>query len=331
MGEVPFEEMPHALNPERGYLVSCNHRIVPDDYPHFLGNLWMNGYRARRVEGLLGSKERLSLDDFRAIQVDCTCLPGREFVASLDGLESEDPDVQVALQRLRSWDGRLTTDSVGGAMYEVARYAVVRDLLEPGLGPDLSLALMAQAFHPVLLATHELYGHDTVTTLRLLDDPDSWWLKQAGGRETVLARSLKQAVAWLRDELGPDVGGWQWGRIHRVSFEHALGLQKPLDQVFSRGPFPIGGDTDTPCQTAMLPHDPYEAKAFAPSYRQIVDMGDLSRSVAMLPPGQSGILGSPHYDDQIQPWLAGEYHPMLWTREQVEREAEGTLVLKATG
>jgi len=37
-------------------------------------------------------------------------------------------------------------------------------------------------------------------------------------------------------------------------------------------------------------------------------MGDLTRSVAMFPPGQSGILGSPHYDDLIQPWLKGEYH-----------------------
>jgi len=69
-------------------------------------------------------------------------------------------------------------------------------------------------------------------------------------------------------------------------------------------------------------------KAWAPSYRQIVDMGDLSRSVIGVPPGQSGQLGSPHYDDLIEPWLKGEYHPMLWTREQVEREAEGRLRLK---
>ena len=33
VGEVPFEEMPHSLNPERGYLITSNHRIVSDDYP----------------------------------------------------------------------------------------------------------------------------------------------------------------------------------------------------------------------------------------------------------------------------------------------------------
>jgi penicillin amidase len=326
-GEVPFEEMPHAFNPRQGYVVHCNHRIVPDDYPHFLGNVWMNGYRARRIVEFFESKDGLSAGEFRAMHMDVTCLPGGEFVARLAGMSSTDPDVRLALEQLRTWDGELTPESVGGALYEVARYTLVRNLLEPGLGPELTVRLMGHGFHPLLHAAHEFLGHDTGTMFRLLDDPGSWWVQRAGGREAVLSRSLKQAVNWLRDQLGPDVEGWHWGRIHRVSFAHALGLQKPLDLVFSRGPFPIGGDTDTPCQTAMSPDDPYDNKAWAPSHRQIIDLGDLSRSMITAPPGQSGHLGSPHYDDLIEPWLQGEYCPMLWTREQVEGEAQCRLVL----
>jgi penicillin amidase len=326
--EVPFAEMPHCFNPVEGHVVSCNHRIVPDDYPHFLGNVWMNGYRARRIVDFLELKDKLSIDDFKALHIDFTCLPGREFVTRLEGHTCSDPDGQLALDLLRDWDGQLTPDSVGGTLYEVTRYMLVRNLLEPGLGQDLTLRYMGQGFHPVLLPSHEFYGHDTVTMLRLLDNPDSLWVKEAGGREAALTRSLKQAVEWLRAELGPDVDCWQWGKIHRVTFAHALSLRKPLDQVFNRGPFPIGGDTDTPCQTAMYPDDPYDNKAWAPSFRQIVDLGDLSRSVAIFPPGQSGQLGSPHYDDLIEPWLTGEYHPMLWTRDQVEQEVKSRLVLK---
>jgi penicillin amidase len=107
-----------------------------------------------------------------------------------------------------------------------------------------------------------------------------------------------------------------------------MAIQKPLDRVFNRGPLPIGGDTDTPCQTAIAAEAPYDNKAWAPSFRQIVDLGDLSRSVIIHPPGQSGVLGSPHYDDLADLWIKGEYHPMLWTREQVEREAEGRLTVK---
>ncbi|MEJ2737642.1 MAG: penicillin acylase family protein, partial [Anaerolineae bacterium] len=331
IGEVPFEEMPHALNPEQGYIVTCNHRIVSDDYPHYLGKVWMNGYRARRIVDVFESKEKVSVDEFRRLHLDVTSLPGKEFVAHLEGFESTDPDAELALQHLRAWDGLLAPESVGGALYEVVRYTLVRNLLEPGLGPELTVRLMGQGFHPLLLLTHEFYGHDTVAMFRLLDNPDSWWVRQAGGREAVLTRSLQRAVAWLRGQLGPDVEDWQWGKIHRVTFAHSLSLQKPFDQVFDRGPFPIGGDTDTPCQTAISPDDPYDNKAWAPSFRQIVDLGDLSRSVAVNPPGQSGHLASPHYDDLIEPWLNGDYYPLLWTREQVEQEAQSRLVLEGEG
>jgi len=327
VGEVPFEEMPHALNPDQGYVVTCNHRVVPENYPHFLGNVWRSGYRARRIVDIIQSKDKLSSEDLRALQLDFTCIPGQEFVERLEGLSTKDRDVQAALDTLRSWDGQLTATSTGGTLYEVTRYTLVRNLLEPGLGKGLTARLMGQGFHPLLLSTHELHGHDTVSMLRMLDNPNSWWVSQAGGREAVLTRSLKQAVQWLREELGPDVNDWEWGKIHRAIFPHAMGMKKPLDRVFNRGPLPIGGDTDTPCATAMIPNDPYDSKAWAPSFRQIVDLSDLSRSLVIHPPGQSGQLGSPHYDDLAALWIKGEYHPMLWTRQQVEQEAEGKLTL----
>ncbi|MCJ7701588.1 MAG: penicillin acylase family protein, partial [Anaerolineales bacterium] len=331
VGEVPFEEMPHALNPDQGYLVSCNHKIVGEDYPHFLGNAWMNGYRARRLSELIESREKVSFQDHQAFQMDVKCLPGLELVARLGGVTDPDVEVQLALGLLREWDGYLTTESVGGTVYEVVRYTLVRNLLEPGLGDDLATRLMGKGFHPLLNHANEFYGHDTVVLLRLLDEPESWWLKQAGGHDVLISKSLSQAVRWLRDQLGADETQWKWGRIHQASFDHPLALRKPFDQVFSRGPYPLGGDTDTPLQTAVHPEKPYNNKVWSPTFRQIVDMKDLSRSIAVISPGQSGQLSSPHYDDLIKPWLEGEYHPMLWTREQVESEAVVKLSLKGTG
>lgn len=327
VGEIPFEEMPHALNPEKGYVVTCNHRITSDEYPHFLGEVWMNGYRARRIVDYFEGKVLLSTKDFQALQLDFTCLPGKEFVSHLEGLNSTDPEINLVLEQLNAWDGQLTPESVAGAIYEVTRYHLVRNLLEPALGQALTSQLMGEGFHPILMASHEFYGHDTVAVLRMLDNPNSWWIKKAGGKEKILSTSIMSAVQWLRSNLGPKSEDWRWGKIHSAIFPHPLGLQKPLDQVFNRGPYPIGGDTDTLCQTAFHPNDPYDNKAWAPSFRQIVNMGDLSRSLTITPPGQSGHLGSLHYDDLIDPWLNGEYHPMLWTREQIEGNAEGKLTL----
>jgi len=107
-----------------------------------------------------------------------------------------------------------------------------------------------------------------------------------------------------------------------------MGLKKPLDKVFNRENIPIGGDTDTLCQTAFHPQDPYDLKAWAPSHRQIIDMHDFSKSLMIFAPGQSGHLASKHYDDLIDLWLKGEYHPMLWEKKEIEDNSEGILLLK---
>jgi penicillin amidase len=329
VGEVPFEEMPHAFNPERGFILNCNNKPIDDSYTHFLGNVWMNGYRTRRIEELIEGHEKLSMQDHREFQMDLKCIPGLELVARLEGVADSKTDVRLALALLRAWDGFLNPESVGGTVYEVARYTLIRELLTPGLGEELATRVMGTGCHSLLAKAQEFYGHDTTTLLRLLDNPDSWWVQQAGGREEVIQRGLKKSIAWLRENLGTDENQWTWGRLHQITFAHSMSLQKPFDQVFDRGPFPIGGDTDTPLQTAMMPDDPYNNKAWAPSFRQIIDLGDLTKSKAIHPPGQSGHLASSHYDDLAQLWLDGEYHPMLWTREQVDAEAEVTLVLKS--
>ena len=127
----------------------------------------------------------------------------------------------------------------------------------------------------------------------------------------------------------PVFGSWAWGNLHKVVFAHSLSVRPPLDRVFDIGPFPIGGDGDTVCQTAYVPQDPYHNNAWSPSYRQIVDMDDLTRSVSMHTTGQSGHPYHPPYGDMIDPWRNIEYHPMLWQRANVEADAEGVLVLES--
>lgn len=327
VGEVPFEEMPHALNPAEGFLINCNNKNEPEDFPYYLGNDYMNGYRAKRLQALITDHPVLTMQDHQDYQMDFGCVPGMEFVTSLEGHQDADLDVSLALKLLREWDGKLTADSIGGSVYRISRYIMVRNILEPVLGSEFTQRVMGVGFHPLLAGSNEFYGQDTVTLLRLLNDPTSWWIQNAGGRQNLINKSLKEAINWLRQYAGHDTLDWAWGRINQISFEHPMSLQKPFEQVFDRGPYPIGGDTDTPCQIAKHGIAVNMNSMVGPSFRQIVDMGDLTKSIAMYAPGQSGQLASPYYDNLIEPWLAGEYHPMLWTREQVDAEAKSRLLL----
>jgi len=328
-GTVPFEEMPHALNPKDGYIITCNNKIIPDDFPYFLGNVWMNGYRAKRFVDIINEKQKISLDDIKSMHMDFTCIPAKEFVSLVNDLnfgEVQDTDVTLAINLLKEWDRVLSPDSIGGTIYEVVRYHIVRDIFERGLGEALTFEIMGKGFNPVLYHANEFYGHDTTIILRLLKDGDSWWIQEAGGVQEIILRNMKKTIQWLRKKYGKQ-SNWKWGNLHRVHFPHAMGIKKPLDQVFNRGNLPIGGNTDTLCQTAIHADDPYDVNAWAPSHRQIIDMNDLSKSLMIFTPGQSGHLASKHYDDLIPLWHKGDYHPMLWNREEILENSEAQLKL----
>jgi penicillin amidase len=90
----------------------------------------------------------------------------------------------------------------------------------------------------------------------------------------------------------------------------------------------MGGDHNTVAQAAYDPMAPYAAGLSVPSYRQIVDLGNLSNSVSAHTTGQSGQPGSRHFADMIPLWRRVEYHPMLFEREAILAQSEGVLTLE---
>ena len=59
----------------------------------------------------------------------------------------------------------------------------------------------------------------------------------------------------------------------------------------------------------------------------IYDLKDWDKSLGSVVPGQSGMFGSPHYDDQMEMWLQVEHHPLYYSQAKVEAEAEHILLL----
>jgi penicillin amidase len=91
---------------------------------------------------------------------------------------------------------------------------------------------------------------------------------------------------------------------------------------------PAGGDGYTVNQAEVAPHFPPGPVGIIASCRMIVDVGDWDNSISALPGGQSGHPASSHYQDHIDDWRHGRYHPMLFSRAAVERLVEGKLTLQ---
>lgn len=337
VGEIPFEEMPHSFNPEQGYIISANHRLLGDDYPYYLGSQWVNGYRAARLEQLFSRKERLSPDDCHQFQMDWLSLPGLELKEKLarraNWLEESDtplpPEAQLALDMLQRWGGWMGPEQAGPAVYTVFIQRFTRLLLYNELGEPLFNRLFGVGPNEFFAPSNEFYGRLTPVLLDMLDKPDSLWLPVTH-RGRILIQALVETIHELRRLLGNKPKQWRWGRLHGIRFNHAFGAVRPLNRFFSHGPFPTGGDTDTVNQTAMYHHKPYEANGQAVSYRQIVQPGNWGASQAMYAPGQSGVWRSPHNGDMIPAWLNGTYFIMNWTVAEVAAANRHTLHLIRT-
>jgi len=231
-GNIPFEEMPHALNPKEGFLVSCNNRIIGEDYPYDLGHIWMSGYRAKRVREVLEKKEKVNLKDCGKLQIDFFCLPGLEFKEKLKNFSSKNEKIKKALAILKDWDGVLNTQSIGGSLYEMIRYHLTKNILDPVLGEDLSQSIMGEGFHPLLLPKSEYYGHDTINLLRLLDHPTSWWFEKAGGYEKVIEKSIVDSLSWLEENLGKKRKKMEVGKYSSSIISACLWAKKTLGSGF---------------------------------------------------------------------------------------------------
>lgn len=327
IGIVPFDEMPHALNPQEGIIISANHRLLPPNKnPHNLGQLWRNGYRAERIRQLLAEQPKHNIDNCRRIQLDLLSLPGLQLVALLDNLRVSHPDAQPALELLRRWDGNLGRESIGGTVFQVLVKQLAPAVLAQNVPPDLMPSLLGQGMSDILHPVNEFQGFLLVNLLKILTNVPSPWFESSAMRNTLLEECLVETTAVLRQILGENPAEWQWGRLHQIIFKHPLGLISPFDQVFNVGPFPLGGDGNTVAQAGMRPGS-YVNDGIAVSSRLIVDLSAIEQAEAMLAPGQSGYLGSAHYQDLAKMWLQGENFPVLWTEKAVQAAAQHTLTL----
>lgn len=310
VGFVPFAELPSALNPRGDFFASANNRPAGKDYPHFLSHYYQPPYRVALIGETIQRLRGGTVDDFAALQLDRRSAINHQLAQALVATATPTGEAEkTALALLAAWDGVMSPDSQAAALSEAA----LRHLIRQALAPRLDAATTESYLN--------LMGYPYMFVQALLDDPNhAWW---HGRREDILSAALRAAVA----ELGSDPKGWTWGAIHAYTASHPLGSIGPLRPIFNRGPYPVGGNWNTVNSGGYYPDRPY-AMALGPAYRIIADTADWDASVAIMPGGQSGHPFSPHYADQIEPWLRGEYHPLPFSRQAITAAARHTLVLR---
>ncbi|MGD9012531.1 MAG: penicillin acylase family protein [Desulfobacterales bacterium] len=322
-GYVPFENRPQLINPAQGYIATANNKVAAENYPHFISHYWEPSDRIRRIHQLLNTPGKLSVEDVKQMQQDIFSELASELTPEIVRVlakESEDPDLQKARQILAEWNFKMEQDSVAACLFEMTFMHMLQNIFKDELGPELfQQYLKTSVFPPRAMRA-------------LIRNGSSAWFDDVNTADTetkqdIIARSVKQTIGQLKDEFGDNPSRWRWGDKHTLTFEHPLGKIKPLDRLFNIGPFSVGGSRQTVNMKLYSYEKPYNAILGA-SYRMIVDFSNMSVAHHVLPTGQSGQLGSPHYKDQIDLYLNGQYRTAWLERSDIEKHARGTLFLR---
>ena len=318
-GLIPFEEMPHVRNPEAGYVVTCNQRVAPADYPHYIGLDFAPEYRARRITDRLQAIPRGSatVDDMAAVHAERRSIPATVLVEALRAIEFDDARAREARAHLLAWDGSMDRESVAAAIYAATASHWRREVIEGALGPLAGEALADGGRGGPTHAT-QLYTR-AVTAMAGGDDS----VLPAGRTWTqVLEAAFMLAVRELEERLGPDVAQWRWGAVHHTRPRHPLSTAFPeAADLLDPPQVPASGDSDTPQQGGYSTENRFQVTAVSVN-RYIHDPSDWCRSRWVVPLGASGHAASPHYADQAGMWAAVEYVPQLWDWDEIAREAE---------
>jgi len=301
VGTHPVDEAITLLNPANGWIQNANSTPFTaagtnspkrEDYPAYMAPDKEN-FRAVHAIRLLDEANDLTLDGLIELAYD-PALPAFEFIipSLVDSYEltNKDPAYREAIAVLDRWDHTVSADSV--AMSLAHFYGM--EMLQSDARPEGASRM-------------ETYMHffETGTPQEQLD-------------------LLKKAMA----KMTADFGTWKtpWGEINR--FQRLTGdIDLEFDDAQMSYPVPLASGRWGALAAYGASQGENTKKIYGyrgNSFVAVVEFGDKVKAKSLLAGGQSNDPDSPHFDDQIEPYIKVEFKDVPYYRDDVEARAVRT-------
>ncbi|HET9658766.1 MAG TPA: penicillin acylase family protein [Thermomicrobiales bacterium] len=310
VGYIPFDGLPRLIEPARGWVASANNPAAPPDFPYPLSGTWMVEDRAARAERLIAELQPHTPGTFAEMQNDV--LSGRAvrgIPPLLEVLEAtDDPRFRKPIELLRAWDRQLAIDAAGASLFFVFLWRWHQHVIRQRFPDDLAMLVQDAGGG---LSASLLHG-----------DRTGWFETDELRRETIVT-AMRETLDWLSERLGPDPSAWAWGRIHRLGAVHPAARTALQHELLDIPPRSAPGGPGTLNSSHYVPPGTFDTKIGA-IYRVISGLGPDIHTQTVSWPGQSGQPGSPHYADQVERHLAGDYFSLPFQWHEVEARATST-------
>jgi penicillin amidase len=168
-------------------------------------------------------------------------------------------------------------------------------------------------------------------------------------RDLIILKSLKDALTRLASDAfadafsrSTDQNDYRWGKLHRVTFSHLFGPLAPQFSIPTAGNFEDLSPTlpglavDGGFETIDIgTFEPLGASSGEYTFSRGAArryVGELRRcgieSEQIIPGGQSGVIGSRFYANQLSSWLTNDYHRILFADEDIQSNQYSRIVYR---
>jgi penicillin amidase len=300
---VPYERLPHVAAARDAVVFSANARPYGKGYPYRLSAAFAPPYRAWSLAKHLAARP-YDVASFSAMQADLFSPPEAELAFDAIGAFlrknlNGDPDIHAAIEALRTWDGKFSGDSRGAVFVTVLRRAATERLVRAHMPPAVGIPYLQND-----------EGAAYVALMRALRERPRGWVPDED-YDGFLVAAMRDGIAALRAHRAYDE---TWSDFGARTAQHPLGLSS-----WNGVPFPGLGDS-----YALHVQAPHNAQSF----RAVWDVGNWNSGGIVIPQGESGEPGSPHYRDGAALWLQGDLVPLPFDDAGVAKAAESTLALQ---
>ncbi|NQW21197.1 MAG: penicillin acylase family protein [Chloroflexi bacterium] len=323
VGFIPNAELPRSKNPDCGWIVTCNQRVVDENYEHYLTHLYGTDYRARRIrdriEELSGRKATVA--DFSAIHADTVSIPAIALSSAIGALPSLAGIYAKAARMVALWDHDLKKDSSAAAVYGASNRELNKQLAIAAYG-SLAGGVTGEAVDAG--AEDQLRRQLKPDFIRRLGDGTLATAPYGFDTNALVENAFRAGVDYLVGRFGNDVRKWRWGDLHKTGHVHPLAGAYPnaADQL-NPPKVEASGDGDVPFASGGPTSAEFAIKT-GPINRYIHDPSNWSNGRWIVPLGSSGHPGSPHFFDQQNMWAKVETIPQLWDWNEISSKAEST-------
>jgi penicillin G amidase len=338
LGYVPFDKLPHSINPAQGFLDNWNTK--PSQQFYYQQNsgdeYWGTIFRSQRITQLLEASTTVTIHYLERIEQSIGTIDNedntrpaapyfipyvlrayKQLVAQHSPITNPKthPDLGPAIKSLASWNDYATLGSPAMSIFMNFLEAFERNVFEGGTFPgekytgtvDLSNASLGMGTYGGLsnFGTYNFLYHVLAGTHGLVPCGTLCFTGQyfAGHEDQLLVESVNDTITILSGtgtQLGQDVPGFGTPDIAKWGYQPAIDTDwNDLD--------PLAAGVTLDCGSS--------ASQNRSTYMQAIDLNQQMVGFNELPPGQSGFISasgdpSPYMCDQVRLFNTFQYKPM---------------------